>query len=245
MESIYKKIGRGIVFPEFKGGLLYMHKTPMDKIILPREFGHYTETIEKALSNVKDKNNVCYITIDEKVVCNETHRREGIHVDFNWFENLGGKHGHKKTIMGLHDGSGLDGGHNGNLDTDLNGSQYPKPGSGNHNGSSQYPKPGSGNHNGSPPATHSCLAEFNKNGGMILVSNYPGCKVYKGKFEGKIGDGGDCADIDVSGLQSEVMAPNDVYFINALGIHEPLVIQEKVNRSLLRINLHPEYVFIN
>ena len=210
MNSIYKKIGRGIVFPEFKGGLLYMHKTKMNNICLPKSHSRYTEAIENILSNLKDRDNVCYITVDEKSVCNETHRRAGIHVDFNWFESLGGgKHGHKRMI----------GSHNGG------GSHVPSP------------KP---THSGG--GTHSSFEEFNKNGGMLLVSNHPGCKVYKGEFQGEIDNRGDCSGVDISGLQSEVMVPNDVYFINALGIHEPLVITEKVNRSLIRINLHPEYI---
>jgi len=228
MESIYQKICSDIVFPEFKGGLLYMHKTKMDNIILPKEYKRYTETFEQMLKNVKDRNDVCYITIDEKTVCNDTHRRGGIHVDFNWFENLGGgKHGHKRAI-GMHNGD--NGSHNG--------------GRGNGGHPANYPQP-NGNHNGSPPSTHCSLSEFNKNGGMLLVSNHSACKVYKGLYNGEIGEGGDCSNIDISTLKSEIMKPNDVYFINALGIHEPLVIEQKVNRSLIRVNFHPDYVWKN
>jgi hypothetical protein len=231
MESIYQKIGSDIVFPEFKGGLLYMHKTKMDNIILPKEYKRYTETFEQMLKNVKDRNSVCYITIDEKTVCNDTHRRGGIHVDFNWFENLKGHSGHKRydAIMGSHnDGNSGNGGHNG-------GSNGGHNGGGNSNG----------NHGGSPPSTHCSLSEFNKNGGMLLVSNHSACKVYKGLYDGEIGEGGDCSSIDISTLKSEIMKPNDVYFINALGIHEPLVIKERVNRSLIRVNFHPDYVWKN
>lgn len=230
MESICQNIGSGIVFPEFKGGLLYMQKTRMDNIILPKEYNRYTETIEEVLKNVKDRNNVCYITIDEKTVCNETHRRAGIHVDFNWFESInGGKHGHKKNItMGGHQGDSNGGKHYG-------GGQ-----SGNCGGQN-----GNGNHSGSPPSTHCSISEFNKNGGMLLVSNHIGCKAYKGTYEGEFGEGGDCSKIDLSSLKSEIMKPNDVYFLNALAIHEPLVIKEKTNRSLIRINFHPDYIWKN
>ncbi len=228
MKSIYKNIGSIIKFPEFKGGLLYMEKTRMDNIILPKSYNRYTETIEEILCNIKDKNNICYITIDEKTVCNETHRREGVHVDFNWFESInGGKHSHKKNItMGSHQG-------------DSNGGKHYGNGNGSHNGGQN------GNHNGSPPSTHCSISEFNKNGGMLLVSNYAGCKVYKGDYEGAFGEGGDCSKLDLSNLKSEVMNPNDVYFLNALAIHEPLVIKEKINRSLIRINFHPDYVWKN
>lgn len=223
MESIYKKITSGVTFPKFKGGLLYMHKTRMDNVVLPKEYAHYKKTIENILSKVADKNNVCYITIDEKEVCNQTHRREGIHVDFNWFEGIGdGQHsGHKRTI-GMHTG---DPGHRGNS-------------GGGHNGNGNH----LGGHNGSSGGTHNSFEEFNKNGGMLLVSNYPGCKVYGGKYSGIIGDGGDCKDIDVSKMKSEIMQPNEVYYLNALGVHEPLLIKDKVKRSLVRINFHPEYI---
>lgn len=232
MDSIYQNLGGGIEIPEFKSRQLYMHKTSMDNVIMPTGFEDYASVIDKILGKVKDRGNVCYITIDEKQVCNDTHRRSGIHVDFNWFENLkahGENYGagtHRNSGGGAVPGSG---GH---------GSGY---GGGTH-GNPNIPSKGNGNHNGSPPSTHSCLEEHNKNGGMLLVSNYPGCRAYTGQFSGVIGEGGCCKDIDVSALKSEVMKPNEVYFVNALGIHESLKIEGPINRTVIRINFHPEYV---
>jgi len=80
---------------------------------------------------------------------------------------------------------------------------------------------------------------------MLLVSNYIGCKAFNGTYNGEFGEGGDCSNIDLSSLKSEIMNPNDVYFLNALAIHEPLIIKEKINRSLIRINFHPDYVWKN
>lgn len=186
MESVYQNIGVPVVMPEFKKRYLYMYKTHMDNVILPELFQDYVPTIKNILKNIKDKNNVCYITIDEKHIDHECHRRPGIHVDYNWYEELND-----------HGGS-THGGHK--------------------------------NH------------ELVK-GGMLLVSNYPGCQVYKGQFDGVIGDDGCCKNIDVSNLQSEIMQSGYVYYINPVGIHESLKIDKEVDRTLIRINFHPEYDF--
>ena len=229
MKSIYEDLGGIITMPEFKKRKLYMHKMSMNEILLPSEFKDYEETIYNILTKVKDKNNVCYVTIDEKLVNNDTHRRAGAHVDFNWFESLNrynGETGHKRNaVMGGWDNGG--GGHNG---------------SGNNGGHGSGNNP-NGNHGGSPPATHCNLAEFNKNGGMLLVSNYPACKVWKGEFEGEIGEGGCCKGIEINALKSEIIPAGNVFYINALGIHESLKIERPIERSLVRINFHPEYIF--
>lgn len=203
MKSIYKNLGGTIVMPEFKERKLYMHKTKMNEIILPDSFKDYESAIESVLSKVSDRNNVCYITIDEKQIKGQTHRRGGVHVDFNWDENLNG-HGNgghstrpKKAMSGGWDNRG-------------NGGWTKKEIEG---------------------------------GGMLLVSNYEGCKVWKGKFDGEIGEGGCCKNIDLSTLQSEIMPSGEVYYLNALGIHESIIIDKEVNRSLIRINFHPEYKF--
>lgn len=237
MKSIYHNLGGNVAMPQFSADKLYMHKTNMDNVILPNSFKHYTETISSILNKVKNRNDVCYITIDEKQVKNETHRRGGIHVDFNWFENLNGHSGHK-IMNGNHNGGG----------SGTHGQPHEHPRTGGHNSG------GSGGHSGITPVspntgghgnnsgTHASMAEFNKNGGMLLVSNYAGCSVYRGNFYGTIGDGGCCKNIDVSGLEKEIMKPNEVYYLNALGIHESLKIGE-ANRTLVRINFHPDYVW--
>lgn len=224
MQSICTDLGGAIQMPEFVGRKLYMHKTRMDEIILPGDFADYQNPIMSMMRLVKDHNNVCYITIDEKVINGDTHRRPGIHVDFNWFENISAHSG------------GNGGSHNSGRNTHLD-----RPAKGYHKGGKH-----DGGHKGNVRPTHldSQMSEFNKNGGMLLVSNYEGCRVWRGEFAGEIGEGGCCKDIDVSKLTSEVMPAGHVYYLNALGIHESLVIPEQgVKRSLIRINFHPNYVF--
>lgn len=197
MKSICNKIADNLSFPDFKGRLLYMHKTKISDIILPKEFLDYKELIHKTLSKIKAKIDICYLTIDEKMVDNCTHRRAGVHVDFNWYE-----------------GSPIQD------PTHQEGAHVPAP-------------PGHKKDKGIGDGSYNL-------GGMLLISNYPGCKAYIGDYRGEISEGGDCSSIDLSPLASMIMAPNAAYYVNAYGIHEPLVINEKVNRSLLRINFHPE-----
>jgi hypothetical protein len=215
MKSIYIKTDITVQMPEFKGRLLYMHKTSIIDPILPIEFQDYTEQVRKCLSEFKGNVDICYITIDEKTVCNETHRRAGRHVDYNWYENLVS-----------HGGTG-------------NPAHSPIP-------PAHQPKPTPPPHSshGIASGGHRLENLDETNGGILLVSNHVGCKVFKGDFTGSIGEKGDCSRIDVKGLQSEVMEPGKVYFLNALCIHEPLVIKEKVERSLIRINFHPDYKLI-
>jgi hypothetical protein len=209
MISIYKKLeGSKIKMPEFKKErLLYMHKTNMQDIKLPESFIDYKDSIKSILNKVEDLYNVCYITIDEKIVNNSTHRRGGRHVDFNWDENLkthSDQGGHPRKMQGGYRASG-------NWDE-------PKPG-----WKTELQEAGGG--------------------GLLLVSNYSACKVWKGEFDGEIGDGGDCSNIDLNNLESEIMPAGEVYYLNALGIHESLVIPTNVKRSLIRINFHPQYKF--
>lgn len=221
MKSIAINLGGIIQMPEFQGRLLYMHKTNMDNIILPEKFKDYKETVEQVLSKIYKRDNVCYITIDEKTICNETHRRPGIHCDLNWYE---GKHGHdtsghKIKMRGDHA-----------LNEGAHGTESGKWG--------PYWK---GFHD-AKEGTHAINLDHIK-GGMLLVSNFAGCRVYKGEFDGPIKKGGDCSLVDVSKLESEIMPAGYVYYLNALGIHESLEIPVKVNRSLLRINFHPNYIY--
>lgn len=219
MKSIYHKLGTDIMMPNFIGRLLYMHRTKMDSVQLPNQFKDYQETINQILSMVPDKNNVCYITIDEKEVTNGTHRKGGIHVDFNWYEHVTSHNGGTRST---------------HLDNDPTEKGYHSTG--------QHKK-SNGGHNSSPPSTHNNLKEYNINGGMLLVSNHVGCQVYKGNIIGEIGEKGCCKNIDISKMETEIMQPGEVYYLNALGVHEGIFIPGTVKRSLIRINFHPDYIF--
>lgn len=162
----------------------------MKSVVLPPEFKDYTFAVMCMLFKLHDKSLPCYVTIDEKTIEDDTHRRGGIHVDFNWYEGQWG-----------------------------------------------------GDNGWRPPGRHGHRPIVTERGGMLLTASHRGCRVYRGSYSGEIGRDGSCTGIDVSGLESEIMEPREVYYINALGIHEPLVIKEKTDRSLIRINFHPDYVY--
>lgn len=163
----------------------------------------YIRVIHSILSRFKSNIDVCYITIDEKTVTNESHRRSGIHVDHNWYEAT---------------------------------NSHVAPGTGGH-------ERFIGSYTGSHTQPGKWRPRYDEvHGGMLLISNYPGCEVFGGNFEGEIGKGGDCSNINLFSLNSEIMAANQVYLLNALCIHRPLVIQGPVNRQLIRINFHPDHI---
>ena len=223
MKSIYENTKVKVEFPSFVGRLLYMHKAPISDPVMPFGFNDYQGLVNDVLGRLVNQSLVCYITIDEKAVDGTTHRRPGRHVDFNWYEDVKAHGGHSdgggshRSYTPDHGGhSGRRGGHLGEV-SNRGGHIAPTPG-------------------------HRSYKD--QNGGMLLVVSHAGCRAYRGHFAGEIGDGGDCENIDVSKMENEIMLPHEVYYINAFGIHEPLVIQGTVNRSLLRINFHPEYVWM-
>jgi hypothetical protein len=171
---------------------------------------------------------VCYITIDEKLVRNSSHRRGGAHVDHNWYEGVAAHGG------GGHSGSG--GGHG--------AAPVPSWRQGGHTASAPSWRDSSPSHSPSRGA-HGAARMDEFNGGMLLASNYAACKVWTGDFQGEIGEGGCCANIDLSGLKEFVMPANEVFYLNPLGIHESLPIVGEVQRQLVRINFHPDYVLCN
>jgi hypothetical protein len=74
-------------------------------------------------------------------------------------------------------------------------------------------------------------------GGMLIVSSYAACKGWNGVFEGEPSQGGNCESIDLSKMEEFLMNSNDLYWGNSTFIHESLVIDENVNRQLVRITL--------
>jgi hypothetical protein len=220
MKSIYKQIGGSIVLPEFSGlDLLYMHKTRLDEVKLPDGYKHYEKPIKQMFDNLSDRNNVCYITIDEKILNNQTHRRGGRHVDFNWFEGQGH---YGEDIPDSPGGHRAIGNHHGTPPTSPTHRPFI-----------------SGSWDNSP-------TEWRRStdGGVLLISNFEGCRAWDGEYdESLIGEGGDCEKVPVQNLKSEILPANVPFFVNAYGIHESIKIEQMVKRNLIRVNFHPEYKF--
>lgn len=72
---------------------------------------------------------------------------------------------------------------------------------------------------------------------IILASNYEGCQAYVGNFYGQIGEGGDCSNIDLSGLETVVMKPGIAYAGNVTMIHETIPAARTCRRTVVRLNV--------
>lgn len=64
-----------------------------------------------------------------------------------------------------------------------------------------------------------------------------GSEVYVGEFTGEIGEGGDCRQIDVTGLTPVMMEANRVYAGNVCCLHESIPVVETCMRTMVRLNV--------
>ena len=77
---------------------------------------------------------------------------------------------------------------------------------------------------------------LNKNGGIILASNFEACHGWIGDFEGDIGVGGDCSKVKLE-TGKFLLEKDTVYYGNNHFIHESLPMSGDVHRVLARITL--------
>lgn len=77
----------------------------------------------------------------------------------------------------------------------------------------------------------------NFNGGTLIVSDAVGCKAWDGLFKGYARQGGDCSHIETG--EGFLLKPNFLYFMNSTGIHESIIIDQSIKRTLVRITLPP------
>jgi hypothetical protein len=83
------------------------------------------------------------------------------------------------------------------------------------------------------------LSYENKNGGMLIASNYSACKGWTGKFKGSAKEGGDCSHIKLN--EGFMLDANKVYYGNSQFIHESLPLDKDIFRVLFRITLPMEH----
>ncbi len=87
------------------------------------------------------------------------------------------------------------------------------------------------------------LSYENKNGGMLMASNYSACMGWNGTYKGKAKEGGDCSHIELG--KGFMLKPNKVYYGNSQFIHESLPLDTDVFRVLYRITLPIDYPELN
>lgn len=72
---------------------------------------------------------------------------------------------------------------------------------------------------------------------IVLASSVSTCKGWVGKYDGIIGDKGDCAHIDTSNMKSFMLDENIVYRGNVMFVHESMPVEYDTERTLIRLNI--------
>lgn len=93
--SVVSNVGV-INFPKFRPERIYMHKF-YKKSGLPVEYRHWQDTVDQMLDKV-DVDEPIYLMVDSAFVkANQTHRREGRHIDGYWVSGSHSTHGGLST----------------------------------------------------------------------------------------------------------------------------------------------------
>lgn len=196
-------------FPAYAGERVYMH--PFHKRAgLPTALSHWQPTIDAMLDGI-ETNGPVYLMVDQSPVrAGVTHRRAGVHVDGYWVAGVGHDGGHR-TAPGMH-------------------SPHPKLSA------------ARGEH-GTRPPTHKSgstvwsAATFNETEAIILASSLSAARGFVGEYVGPVGEMGDCAEVDVSGLDTLEMVAGRVYAGNVCCLHESLPVAADCLRTVVRLNV--------
>lgn len=74
--------------------------------------------------------------------------------------------------------------------------------------------------------------------GMLTVSSHAGCRAWAQEFEGEVGDEGDCEHLfDELKSSGTLLAPDIVYWLSGLCVHESLAQPSDVKRQFVRLSL--------
>ncbi len=78
-----------------------------------------------------------------------------------------------------------------------------------------------------------------RDGGMLMVSDHPGCRGWNGLYPGDAGVGGDCSHMRLG--DGFILQRNIVYYGSSQFIHESIPHEEEVHRTMVRITLPTDY----
>lgn len=93
------------------------------------------------------------------------------------------------------------------------------------------------------PSDKHLLQYGSKLGGMIIVSDEEACKIWEGEIEGLPGQGGDCNHLtdQLNYLPTKILNKNTCYWLNSMGVHESLPLNNSCERTLIRLTLPENY----
>lgn len=72
---------------------------------------------------------------------------------------------------------------------------------------------------------------------LLLASDVQACRAYLGDFDGVVGEGGDCAHLDLSHLTAVDMEAHMGYIGQVSLLHESLPVPHNTFRTLVRLNI--------
>lgn len=73
--------------------------------------------------------------------------------------------------------------------------------------------------------------------GMLTVASHAGCRAWAGEFIGRPGWEGECDHLADQCDEGTLFAPNDVYWLDGLCVHESVPMTERVNRQFVRLSM--------
>ena len=76
---------------------------------------------------------------------------------------------------------------------------------------------------------------------VIVAASVPGCRAWRGNFEGRPAEDGDLSHIQDQLGEGEILPADFGYLLSPDCVHESMIFEEKTQRTFLRIALPVEY----
>ena len=251
--------------PEPKYGDLKLSVMPFENngeyVELPEGFKMFEESFNNVLKQIplQEGANKHYVTIDTKFFTNNDYlRREGVHIDGNFCVDPNFRHINEKSIpsnmsMAKSSWGGVKPTWGGiQLDTDMAKSSWGgvKPTWGGIRHTEEIYTEKSDNSHVTmdwvlPYDITIPVSEYvsGGKGGILTVSTEPGCRAWKGTFEGEILSEGACDNLksQLTDNREVLFEKNQLYFMSSNTPHETLMIEKGKRRTFLRITLNHNY----
>lgn len=185
---------------------------------LPFAFKQYEESFNKMLKHIplQEGANEHYITIDSKFFTEtDTLRREGVHIDGNFCAD---PHFGKSTWGGT---------------TTTWGGTKVTP-------QLEIETKWVSEHGITPPIGIYVSDIF---GGILTVSNEPGCVMWGGDFNGQVGDEGDFSEMksQLTKDRERLLDKNELWLMSSNTPHESIPIEQGKRRTFMRITLNHRF----
>lgn len=211
-----------VEIPSFEG---HIHMKHFNASTLDNVPDIFKGVVNQMLSVLPKRDMNCWLTVDGKTIeAGKSHRRGGPHIDGNYldaFYPMPNEAYERKRREFSHQHGEIVTGHKGGWDD------------------------GWRSKNAEISREEAFFLSYNtKSGGILITSNYRGCKGWVGMIHGAPTAGGDCSHLTLPEAQSFIMRPNVVYYGNSHFIHESIPQETNVHRVVVRITLPLDYPWL-